>query len=452
MKNKSVPFFTHLIHTQVFNIHFSDQEQTEAEQNNGLTDFIKTRLLQIVDEVFSDCCPDQTIISLDTLELDLGTIPSQGYRDEMEYRLRRELTKLLKNKISQLPKTAQGGERKLTASQGSLEVIRYFLASGHLPWTVASEADPLANRLRNLLDEAPDALLALLTSLQGPDTALQRLVQQFPPDLVKRIHDLAAAGRSEQERKLAQSVTELSEFAGLSTSSGNEKEQGLLRLLRQALFENRLAPLRRNWLELLRKQPQLLHAEIIKHGQQLEVRRQIARTFPDPMFVDLLRLLEPSEHGFLEEVVLRPALPPRKEEGASSDATEEKQRLREFTLTYLLTERGSRFNKKAYLTSVLHRMAAHDNVETNAVLYSISTALAAIPSQSKVQQEILQLLREIQESEDLGANSAASQQQDQGNQEKNVRKQDEERLFRTLLHQAFYEHVPARLWQQWHNL
>ncbi|XCN73128.1 MAG: contractile injection system tape measure protein [Candidatus Electrothrix aestuarii] len=452
MKNKSVPFSTHLIHTQTFNIHFSDQEQAEIEQDNGLTDFIKDRLLQIVDEVFSDCCPDQTIISLDTLELDLGTIPSQGYRDEMEHRLRRELTKLLKNKINQLPKTAQGGERKLTAHQGRLEVIRYFLANGHLPWTVASEADPLESRLRNLLDESPDALLSLLTSLQGPDTALRRLVQQFPPDLVKRIQNLAAAGTTGQQRKLTQRVKELSEVAKIDISSSNEKEQRFLRLLQQALFANRLDPLRRNWLELLRKQPQRLHEEIIKHGQQLEVRRHIARTFPDPMFADLLRLLEPSEHAFLEEVVFRPTLPPRTEEGASNDATEEKQRLLEFTLTYLLTKRGSHFNKKAYLTSVLHRMAAHDNVETSSVLQSISTALAAIPSQSKVQQEILQLLREIQESEDLGANSAVSPQQVQESQEKGAHKKNEESLFRTLLYKAFYEHFPARLRQQWQQL
>ncbi len=435
----------HLINSQIFNIHFSDQEQADDEQNNGLTEFIKTRLLQIIDTVFTDCCPDQAMITLDTLVLDLGTIPSQGYRDEMAYRLQRDLAKLLKDKIPQLPDTPHERERKLTPGQGDLETLRYFLETGQLPWTVASEADPLTSRLRRLLDKDTDALLSLLANLRQPDAALQRLKQQFPSDLVKRVREGAAAGKNEQQRKL----TQLFAKVGVSSTDTEKQNQRVLYLIKQALFEHRLAPLRNNWTELLQKYPQLLHEAIFKYGQQSEVRQTIARTFSDPMFRDLLQLLEPSEHVFMEEIVFRPSLPSSKANKAASNETGEKKRLREFTLTYLLTERGSRFNKKSYLASVLRRMAAHDNVAASAVLASIRISLLAVPAQTRIQQEIIQLLTEVQEDNELVTVSVDSEKQDQKG---TTQPKGDEQQFIQLLEQAFYEQLPASLKRQWQRL
>jgi hypothetical protein len=438
----------HLIDTQVFTIHFSDQEQTETEHDNGLTDFIKSRLLQVVDKVFNECCPDQTIISLDALELDLGTIPYQGYQDEMAERLQRDLTKLLKDRINQLPEKTQGGERKLTTGQGHLEILRYFLETGQLPWTVASEADPLASRLRSLLDNDTDALFSLLANLQYPQKALQRLVRQFSPDLVNKISNLAAAGKNEQQRK----VTQLFAQAGVSSTAPDKQIRRFILLIQQALFANQLDPLRQNWLELIRQHPQLLHGEVIKYGQQSDVRRQIAHSFPDPMFSDLVQVLEPSEHGFIEEVVFRPSRPSSKEEGSSNDEMGEQQRLREFTLTYLLTERGSRFNKKIYLASLLRRIAAHDNVAASTVLASIRATLAAVPTQTRVQQEILQLLTEIQKNNELGPASVDTKEQEFKEQQEATKQKNNEQRFLQLLEQAFYEQLPAQLQSQWQVL
>ena len=84
----------HLIDTNVFNIRFPSPQQAQAEQDNGLTDFIKDRLLHIVDQVFTRLCPPQTAIRIDTLELDLGSLPCSGWRDEMAQRLEGELTRV----------------------------------------------------------------------------------------------------------------------------------------------------------------------------------------------------------------------------------------------------------------------------------------------------------------------------------------------------------------------
>ncbi|MCI5224300.1 MAG: hypothetical protein D3924_16935, partial [Candidatus Electrothrix sp. AR4] len=111
------------------------------------------------------------------------------------------------------------------------------------------------------------------------------------------------------------------------------------------------------------------------------------------MFSDLLRLLEPAEYIFIKEVVLRPALPVTL---GRADERGGKRHLREFTLAYLLTERGSRFNKKEYLTSLLIRMAAHDNLEVGALVDTIYATLAERARQAGQRcSELLDILGDI---------------------------------------------------------
>ncbi|MCI5122374.1 MAG: hypothetical protein D3908_14530, partial [Candidatus Electrothrix sp. AUS4] len=72
------------------------------------------------------------------------------------------------------------------------------------------------------------------------------------------------------------------------------------------------------------------------------------------------------------------------------------QRVREFTLAYLLTERGSQFNKKAYLTSLLTRMAAHDNLDVTNLVFSLHSVLSSGKQQgAPIQEELLHFLSEL---------------------------------------------------------
>uniref|UniRef100_UPI004055FD20 contractile injection system tape measure protein n=1 Tax=Candidatus Electronema sp. TaxID=2698783 RepID=UPI004055FD20 len=422
----------HLIDTQIFNIRFPSQKEAQAEQDNGLTDFIKDRLLHIVDQVFTRLCPAQTSIRIDSLELDLGALPHSGWRAEMEQRLERELTKVLREKIAALPKGADGPERLLTPPQNRLAVLRCFLEYGCLPANVGAESDDeLENHLRAALAEDSSQLLALLARLRQPALAAQRLKQQFSADLVSRISSLAAASCPDLTRLLA----------GRSSKAAPADERQYCELLLLAFYENRLEPLRQQWQKLFRQQARILRRELFRHGQRAAVRRRIAWSFPDSMFADLIRLLEPTENEFIEEIVFRPVLP--KEAVVQPGEAEDhgRKRLREFTLAYLLAERGSRFNKKEYLASLLSRMAAHDNLAAADLVQSLQKMLAALSSRSRVQQEMLSLLREIRT--DSG-HSPEKQQAGRSSEAETNGAQLEE-----LLRQAFYERLPEKLRQQW---
>ncbi|WP_417910163.1 contractile injection system tape measure protein [Candidatus Electronema sp. PJ] len=422
----------HLIDTQIFEIRFPSQEQAEAEQDNGLTDFIKDRLLHIVDQVFTRLCPAQTSIRIDALELDLGILPHNGWRAEMEQRLERELSKVLREKIAALPKGTDGPERLLTPAQNRLAVLRCFLEHGCLPANVGAESDDeLENHLRAALAEDSGQLLALLARLRQPALVVQRLKQQFSADLVSRISQLAVANHPDLARLLAKQ----------SSNAALTDEEQYRELLLRAFYENRLEPLRQQWQELFRQQANVLRRELFRHGRQAAVRRRIAWSFPDSMFADLIRLLEPTENEFIEEIVFRPALPKEVVLQSNEQEDQGRKRLREFTLAYLLTERGSRFNKKEYLASLISRMAAHANLAAATLIHSLLDILATLKNKGKVQQDMLLLLQEINRESGV---SHQEQQRSRQEEEKSRSAQLEE-----LLRQAFHQHLPDELRRQW---
>jgi hypothetical protein len=430
----------HLIDTNVFNIRFPSPQQAQAEQDNGLTDFIQDRLLRIVDQVFTRLCPPQTSIRIDTLELDLGALPSNGWRNAMAQRLEHELTKALREKIASLPKGGSGPERLLTPPQLRLDLLRCFLEHGCLPSHLsASRDDELEHRLRTALNEDSGKFLDLLASLNNPALAVRRLAQQFSAELARRISRLAAVSHPKLARL----------FAEEGLAAADSEEEGFRSLLLLAWYENRLEPLRQQWRKLFRQHGKALRRELFRHGQSAEVRRRMAWDFPEHIFADLIRLLEPNEHEFIEEIVFRPALPKESivQDGESEDSG--RKRLREFTLAYLLTERGSRFNKKEYLASLISRMAAHDNVNAADVIRSLQETLAALSSKSKVQQDMLDLLAEIHS--DSHRQSLDEKQQDAARKAVQPEKKDEH-VFSELLRQAFYQGLPDELRQQWHEL
>ncbi|MBU1310899.1 MAG: hypothetical protein KKE30_15355 [Gammaproteobacteria bacterium] len=95
------------------------------------------------------------------------------------------------------------------------------------------------------------------------------------------------------------------------------------------------------------------------------------------MLAELVQLLAPAEQPFILQLMAQPqlfAITPARLSGATrqqlpAPALRQRQRhLWQLSLSFLLVERGSRFNRQSYLHYLLHRMAAHDNVSLPALV------------------------------------------------------------------------------------
>lgn len=168
------------------------------------------------------------------------------------------------------------------------------------------------------------------------------------------------------------------------------------------------------WKSLLREQAPLLKTLVLDYGRRARVRRALSHGFPDPMLRDIVGVLEPGALDFIGEIVERPSLFKRLKKHQTEEASHIKKRLWEFTLTYLIVERGSRFNKKAYLGSVVAQMAAHENMSYATLLSSLIAGLSKIEVPNAVKYEMLQLLAELSLGDAVEVAAATAQETDTG--------------------------------------
>lgn len=105
------------------------------------------------------------------------------------------------------------------------------------------------------------------------------------------------------------------------------------------------------------------------------------------MLAELVQLLAPTEQRFVLQLMAQPqlfAITPNRLSGTArqqaqlpAPALRQRQRhLWQLSLSFLLVERGSRFNRQSYLHYLLQRMAAHDNVSLQALVQHMLLTLA----------------------------------------------------------------------------
>jgi hypothetical protein len=139
-------------------------------------------------------------------------------------------------------------------------------------------------------------------------------------------------------------------------------------------------------------------AEFLQNASRKDrVIKRLACQFPDAMLRDIVHLIEPTESGFIDEIVSRPEVFQKVSGETLEDAGGTKRKLWESTLSYLLVERGGRFNKKACLESMLRQMAAHDNMRYRDLPASLAGVLGRVAAQGGLKGKMLELLGELAE-------------------------------------------------------
>ncbi len=149
----------------------------------------------------------------------------------------------------------------------------------------------------------------------------------------------------------------------------------LQKRLTQMLIQGDVDELLSVWAILLDQHRRLFEHALRLYGRFASVRKIWVQRFGDPMLRDVVVVLEPVDYSFVHNLVDQPQLfqqipmnPPETEDAL-------KVQLWEFTLSYLLVERGSTFNKRSYLEGLLHQMAAHHNLHYFDLLESLTHTL-----------------------------------------------------------------------------
>jgi len=176
----------HIIEEARFEIAFSAEDEAFSQQES-LSALVNGALLTEINNAFTECNDGQSVISIDELEVDLGTVSYQNYRHEMVERLRSRLREQLRDRLRGVKSDSyasnQGEINRLERHARELEALCCYLHYGHLPWYLQAKNEPEVRRLfMSVVETHRRSLVSWLATTQDRDAVLLRLAEILPFD------------------------------------------------------------------------------------------------------------------------------------------------------------------------------------------------------------------------------------------------------------------------------
>ncbi len=108
-----------------------DSEEMAFNLYSSWSSFYGSAFVRIVEKVLERFNPSGELLSIGMLELDLGTIPRNGFYTQFPLLLEEKLEELMQKLIVA---GAPGGIKKVPASLSFFEAVTWFLIHGYYPW------------------------------------------------------------------------------------------------------------------------------------------------------------------------------------------------------------------------------------------------------------------------------------------------------------------------------
>ena len=202
----------HIIETVELDISFPSEHEAFAEQA-GLGEFISQRLLREVENVFDGCANDD-VLRIERLEIDLGEMPYQNYRDHMVERIGDQLREQLSELLPRNRGIVDGKRNDIAVSfkrnETELSVFVHFMHHGHLPWHRRTESPAETQKMfMRVVESDTDAVIRLLYEMGASADMSTRLVGALPIKGVLIIAQRLLHKRFEAISFLVQSLAEM---------------------------------------------------------------------------------------------------------------------------------------------------------------------------------------------------------------------------------------------------
>lgn len=280
---------------------FADAENFESRA----AQWVVQQFLPVMETVFDEICPEDQILVLDTLTLDLGRLNAKTFYQDAPEKLRQALQTTLRSQLRTAREASQSvqpsGIQVLNQQQQRWNVLWQFLNTGTLPWSVSGEQSLEALGLSNILVEHSNRLINELNHAHQPERLLRRIVEQFSGEAISTLFPSLAP---------AQQLVTMSLLLAHPKSRQDELADRLalawFTRFTQLLAQHNLAPLRADWEKLLHQfSPQLIKALYQRHSDN-QLPRILVRDLMETERLQLLAALTPQEYPFLRAMLHMP--------------------------------------------------------------------------------------------------------------------------------------------------
>jgi len=178
-----------------------------------------SRLVPMMDQIFSDLAPNEAVVLIDRLELDLGDVSMvhleeqiiDGTRAQLEQVLRKDIQSLREGDVNtRHPKILRVGDSKL-------QLIKTFLETGNVPWWGEKLSTPdLDTLFIDLIETSPLEVVVMIRDVASP-TMTRRIVKQFSSTVHRKLEALLTPSHVEAINKI---ITDWSTLLSQATKGG----------------------------------------------------------------------------------------------------------------------------------------------------------------------------------------------------------------------------------------
>ncbi len=164
------------------------------------------------------------------------------------------------------------------------------------------------------------------------------------------------------------------------------------------------------WDEILQRHTVLLKRLVGIHAPRYLVRRALVNALSFEQLKDLVGLIDPAATAFVDDVarlICRAFVASNLVEVSKLSLQGRMLRLNNehtlwgFTFDFVLVERGSRFNKKAYCSALLREMSAHNNCSYRALLDVMQQWFSRLSAENNYARDVLSILNDLCENFDV---------------------------------------------------
>jgi hypothetical protein len=189
----------HIVQYQVFDVAFTNAGRS-YELQNKISDIFNNQLMHDMDQLFNRLVPDDTLLTLGDVNIDIGNIPYNLIEYDLVDRVLDELEREINYRLALIPSKngdENSGQQLKKIESGYTSLLEYFLLTGAIPWWATGELlnDP-ATIMEHLIAKDAAILKQLIIKVGQHNYVRQRLVYQFSEQVIRNIVTILEPGQA----------------------------------------------------------------------------------------------------------------------------------------------------------------------------------------------------------------------------------------------------------------
>jgi hypothetical protein len=169
---------------------------------------VKEELVNDIDKLLSNYFPENEIVRINTIEIDLGKLTTEELEKDFITKCMAGLTHKIKGIPIKQKQTEEGEIIKVAVEENSLQQFLYFLSTGNIPWTMYGiNFTEWQTEIIDAVQLNPDSFIKKFSDfLQQNPQAMERLLMQFDDEFINRMLELFLPGI--KDKKYIQDIME----------------------------------------------------------------------------------------------------------------------------------------------------------------------------------------------------------------------------------------------------